>query len=432
MTEIHLNLKNFTDFEEILKILPNEKKYEFTSKKVFRCKKVIMCTCGTEMLHNGYDYARKKGFGKVRIGKQICPNCDKQHHEDKRFWKNLLSQWHETIVSLIYVLKYQDVSWQTISTIMKFILPCGKDKARYLFNRKIEQFEYAQDNYVFVGYDEQHPKKGRMQKFRLALINCETGVPIAEELFDDKSNDTIELFLRRHLDTTKEIVVITDCDRRYPEIFKKIWGNKVIHQKCLMHLNKLVVTDFGKNTSLLNEYNKYMILNIFYNRKKELKFLEKLLKKQDKKTFSSHKEKSLWVKEMKNKFREFVKQLENRRRRLKNNLQQRPLWKATQIFGIIYRQKNLLSEKIQKRLDMIKENWKYFTAFYHIKGCPATNNKTENYFSTSLKTETKKQLRTDEGIINKMKLSAFKRTKGFSKPKKTILEIYGLFRLITT
>ena len=50
-----------------------------------------------------------------------------------------------------------------------------------------------------------------------------------------------------------------------------------------MHLNKLVVKDFGKHTTLLNEYNKYLILNIFYNRRKELKFLEKLLKKQDKK-----------------------------------------------------------------------------------------------------------------------------------------------------
>ena len=81
---------------------------------------------------------------------------------------------------------------------------------------------------------------------------------------------------------------------------------------------------------------------------------------------------------------------------------------------------------------MIKENWKYFTAFYQIKDCPATNNAIENYYSTSLKTHRKKQLRTDEGIINHMKLSALKRTLGFIKPKKTILEIYGLFKLITS
>ena len=80
---------------------------------------------------------------------------------------------------------------------------------------------------------------------------------------------------------------------------------------------------------------------------------------------------------------------------------------------------------------MIKKNWKYLTAFYHIKDCPATNNAIENYYSTSLKTHRKKQLRTDEGIENHMKLSALKRVQGL-KPSKTLLEIYGLVKLITS
>ena len=40
----------------------------------------------------------------------------------------------------------------------------------------VDRHEYKQENYVFVGYDEQHPKKGRTQKFRLALINCQTKI----------------------------------------------------------------------------------------------------------------------------------------------------------------------------------------------------------------------------------------------------------------
>jgi len=35
---------------------------------------------------------------------------------------------------------------------------------------------------------------------------------------------------------------------------------------------------------------------------------------------------------------------------------------------------------------------------YFVKGAPATNNGVENYYSTSLKTHRKKQLRTDRGI----------------------------------
>jgi hypothetical protein len=384
------------------------------------------------MTHNGYDYVRKKHFGRAKVGKQLCPSCGKQHHEDKGFWKNLLSKWVDTTTSLIMALRDSDVSWVKITHVMNYIVPCSKDKARYLFNNRIEQFEYPQDNFLIVNYDEQHPKRGRTQKFRLTLLNYETGVPIAEGLFDNKDEETIEAFLREHLDTEKELIIITDCDRRYPKIFKRIWGNKVIHQKCLLHLNKLVVKDFGKNTSILNEHNKYLILNIFYNRKKELKFLERLLKKLDNKSFESFKEKTEWVKKAKQKFRDYVKKLENARRRNGKNLTQRKLFKAKELFEVLWGQKRLLPKKARERLKMIKKNWNYFTAFYHIKGCPATNNAIENYYSTSLKTHRKKQLRTDRGIINHMKFSALKRIEDFSKPKKTLLEIYGLINLITS
>ncbi len=432
MTQIHLNLNNFLDFKALLGIFPESNQYEFTSKKIFRRKRYITCSCGCQMTYNGFNFVRKKGFGKAKIGKQKCPKCDNIHTEDKGFWKNLLSTWVETATSLILSLRDSDVAWTKISTTMDFIIPCSKDKARYLFNDRIEQFEYPQDNFLIVNYDEQHPKRGRTQKYRLTLLNYKTGVPIAEGLFDNKNEETIETFLREHLDTEKELVIITDCDRRYPKIFKRIWGNKVVHQKCLFHLNKLVVKDFGRNTSLLNEYNKYLILNIFYNRKKELKFLERLLKKLDKKSFKSSKEKIEWVKKAKQTFRDYVKDLENARRRKGKNLTQRKLFKAKEIFEELWKQRQLLPKKARERLKMIKENWNYFTAFYHIKDCPATNNAIENYYSTSLKTHRKKQLRTDRGIINHMKLSALKRIEGFSKPKKTLLEIYGLIKLISS
>lgn len=432
MTEIYLNLNNFNGFETLFGLFPESNQYVFTSKKVFRHKNRILCSCGCYMIHNGFDFVRKKGFGKAKIGKQLCPSCCKQHHEDKGFWKNLLGKWSETITSLIMCLRDSHVSWQKISDVMNFLIPCSKDKARYLFNDEIEQFEYHQNNYVIVNYDEQHPKRGRCQKFRLTLLNYLTKEPIADELFENKDDATIEAFLRKHLDVEKHIVIITDCDRRYPEIFKKIWGNKVIHQKCLLHLNKLVVKDFGKSISLLNEYNKYLILNIFYNRGKEIKFLERLLKKQNKKSFANCKEKNEWLKKALQRFREYVKELENQRRRNEKNLIQRKIYKAEEIFDKLLSQITLFPKIVKNRLNMIKKNWKFFTAFYYVKDCPATNNAIENYYSTSLKTHRKKQLRTDKGLLNHMKLSAFKRIKGFSYPMKSLLEIYGLIRLIAS
>ena len=87
MTEIHLNLNNFLDFEQLLRIFPFSNKYEFNRKKVFRLKIRIMCKCSNLMTHNGYNYARKNGFGKVKIGKQRCSFCGAEHYEDKRFWR---------------------------------------------------------------------------------------------------------------------------------------------------------------------------------------------------------------------------------------------------------------------------------------------------------------------------------------------------------
>jgi hypothetical protein len=81
-----------------------------------------------------------------------------------------------------------------------------------------------------------------------------------------------------------------------------------------------------------------------------------------------------------------VKKLENSRRREKKNLPQRPLWKAKQLFAELLKQKQLFPKKVKDRLKMIKKNWKFFTAFYAVKDCPATNNAIENFFSTSLKT----------------------------------------------
>lgn len=431
MTTIHLTLNNLCDFKLLAEIFPSSSKYEFTSKKVFRLKEHVTCKCGRKMSHNGFDFVRKRGFGKAKVGKQICI-CGKQYHENKTFWKNLLAKWQETVTSMIMILRNSDVSWATISTLMNFIIPCSKDKARYLFNNRIELFEYPQEKYLIINYDEQHPKRGRAQRFRLTLLNYRTGVPIADELFDNKETKTVEAFLKKHLNVNKELIIVTDCDQKYPGIFKDIWGNKVIHQQCLLHLSKLIVRDFGKNPNLYNIYNKYLMLNIFYNRKAELKFLERLLKKLDRKTFSSKKEKQDWIKQAKQKFYDYLRQLEKSRRRQSKNLTQRKLFKAKKNFEKLYWERGIFPKKAQERLKMIKRNWELLTAFYHIKGCPATNNALENYYSTSLKTHRKKQLRTDKGLINHMKLSALKRVKGFSKPKETLLEIYGLIALIIT
>ena len=62
-----------------------------------------------------------------------------------------------------------------------------------------------------------------------------------------------------------------------------------------------------------------------------------------------------------------------------------------------------------------------------MEDAPATNNLVENYHSTSLKTQRKKQLRTERGIKNQMKLSAMKRVGVLGKCEKTLLEAFLMF-----
>lgn len=433
MSEIHTTFFNFSEVGLLKQVLPASDEYEFTAKKVFRKRETPICTCGCKCVHNGYGYVRKKNFGKVKIGKYFCSKCGKHQQEDKIFWKNILAKFQETLISMYMVLRNSDVSYQAISKLMGFLIPQGKDTIYNLFNKKMDLYKYeVNENILIVHYDEQHPRRGRSQKFRLTLLNAKDRTVIADCLYENKDRETIKSFLLEHLDTSKDLVIITDCDQSYPQIFKELWGNRVRHQKCLLHLNKLICKDSGKNTDLLKEYNKYLLLNIFYDRSRELKKLERLMKKQEKQNFSSKKEKQEWIRKAKKEFYKYIRKGEKHRRRKSQNLKQRSLKSAEKKFSKILFEKAFFSKKLQKRIDMIQKNWKILTIFYHIKDCPATNNAIENYYSTSLKTHRKKQFRTDRGLQNQMKLAAFKRQKNFNKPKETLLEIFHKIYLLAT
>ena len=171
------------------------------------------------------------------------------------------------------LLRLHHVSYQGISDIMALIYPQGRDTIFNAFADSVEEtiIPPAEDIRI-VPYDEQHPKKGRTQKYRLTLLDGVTSQPIAEELHDSKNSATITAFLTKYLDPNKRTFVV-----------------------------------------------------------------------------------------------------------------------------------------------------------YFVKGAPATNNGVENYYSTSLKTHRMKQLRTDKGIENQMKLSAMKWAGLLGRCKKTLLEAFLMF-----
>ena len=348
--------------------------------------------------------------------------------EEKRTaWEKIKTEFFNLLGLIYQQLRLNHVSYQGISGILSLIFPQSKDTVFRGFNHSMEDVEIPPlENVLIVHYDEQFPKEGRCQKFRLTILDAKTKQKLADELFDDKSPETIKQFLISKFDISKPIFIVTDFGTSYPKILKEVFGDNLIHQYCLLHLNKLIVSDFPKNTTIAQELLKYRLLNIFYNREKEIEMLRQL-GLEEREIIKNKEVYKSWIKKAKNDFYRFVHELELSRRRNKENIEINSLDKAESNFNELMNEISSFDEQIQKRLKMIKKYWTNLTVFHYVPGAPATNNAIENYYSTSLKTHRKKQFRTDKGILNQIKLSSMKRAGLFNEPKPTLLELFRLF-----
>lgn len=429
MVAINTNFNNFGEAFDILNIFKEfSNDFEITENGVFRKRNPPRCPdCGILMTYNGHNTYTKKNLGSIKIGKYQCPVCKKVLEEERSIWEKIKANFFNQIRRIYRQLRNAHVSYQAISDIIKLIFSQSRGSVYREFNESMEEVEIPKIEKVYiVHYDEQFPKEGRCQKFRLTLIDAKTKQPIVDELFENKDPETIKQFLISHLDTSEPIYIVTDFGTSYPNILKEVFGDKLLHQYCLLHLNKLIVNDFPKNTSIAQELLKYRLLNIFYNRQKEIKMLVEL-ELQEREIIQNKEVYKSWIKNAKNEFYRFVHELELERRRNKQNIELNNLETSETNFAELFNEIDSFDVKIQERLKMIKKNWKNLVMFHVIPGLPATNNTIENHYSTSLKTHRKKQFRTDKGILNQLKLSAMKKLGMFNEPKTTLLELYRVF-----
>jgi hypothetical protein len=429
MTEIQLSLINFP-YREMLTMIFSDysDEFEFTASGVFRRVVPPVCPeCGMPMIRNGFNIYCKGHLGKATVGRYWCKSCGNSIEEGRSFWDKMKAQFFNILTDIMLRLRLNHVSYEEIESIMTLLYPRDKDTIRNMVRCAIENTRVASVKDVrIVHYDEQHPKAGRSQKYRLTLLDGVTRQVIAEELFDSKDADTIEGFFRRNLDVNKPIFIVTDLYRGYSELFEKVFGNIVTHQLCLLHLNKLIVNDFPRKTTIEQELVKYKMLNIFYNRDLEIEFLSCLIEEEKVMRQKSGKEYKAWLKEAMHAFRDFVYKQELKRRREKKNLEQRSYYDAFNNFNCLMKEIDSFEIAVRNRLMVIKKRWPNLTAFYFVDNAPATNNAVENYYSTSLKTHRKNQLEVP-GIEDQMKLSALKRTGIFGRPEKTLLEAFFMF-----
>ncbi len=431
MDSIHSTLKNYSVISGLNEIFPDTKGFEYTKKGVIRAVEKPCCdSCERESIRNGWDLLKRQDLFTLKIGKFLCQICKKTIRSDLSFWEDFIRKWEETLSAFFLRLADRDVALRAISEVMNFLVPMSKDSVMRRIFDSIEKLiiPTIQTKQQIVHYDEQHPKKGRQQQYRLTLRCAITRNILADELFDNKEYETVKNFLIKNLDTKKETVIITDDCPWYASVFDDVFGKNVRHQLCILHLNKLIMKDCGKVKTLQETYNTYLLLDIFFDRAKELSFIDVLIKEQEN---IPEKEREEWLKQARKRFNTFVRSLEKMRRREKKNHTLKTFEEAQKSFIVLKSQAMLLQKPLQKRLKYIEKHWKQFTLFYSIKDCPHTNNILENYFSTSLKTHRKKQFRTDVGLKNKMALSRYKTNQGFSKPMMTFFDwgkIFWIFK----
>ena len=428
MSTINTTLNNFCYAPDMMKTFSEfPHNYEFDENGVLRRSPRPQCICcGKQMNKNGYNSYTKKGLGTIKVGRWSHSECGIFLEEDRTFWETLTQEFFAHLADLTQVLRRHHLSYEGMKEVFSFIFPRSKETSRKLFINRMDQVEFPnQRDIMIVHYDEQHPKKGRTQKFRLTLLNGSTKVPIADELLESKSPKTIKAFLSRHLDPEQSVYIVTDFYRSYPAIFNEFFVNGFHHQKCLLHLNKLIVKEFSRNCSMADEFLKYQLLNIFYDRRKEVRYLKKLVLKENQMKESN--DFVCWFKQAKQAFHKYLRKLENKRRRKKTNLSLRTHIGSVRMFNRLMKKYKTYPKNIQKRLRMIKTNWNNLTMFHHIKGAPATNNAIENYFSVSLKSHQKRQYTSERGITNQMKLARLRRLGRLGCSRITISEVLRKF-----
>ncbi|MGP8330569.1 MAG: ISNCY family transposase, partial [Methanosarcinaceae archaeon] len=178
------------------------------------------------MVHNGYNSYTKKGIGIIKIGKYTCKQCHENLEEDRSVWEQLKTLFIDLLGELYQTLRLNHVAYNAISRLMRLIFPQSKSTIFREFNRSMENTEIPPlENVLIVHYDEQFPKEGRTQKYRLTLLDAKTKRPVADELFDKKDPETIKQFLLANLDTSKPIFIITDFYSSYPPVLKEVFGD---------------------------------------------------------------------------------------------------------------------------------------------------------------------------------------------------------------
>lgn len=412
------NLNNFLVADDIIGFLKEKHDdFVFTHNNVLQYANDPFCPkCNEKMAMNGFNRYGKEKIGKIKAQRYRCPTCKTNHEMSNDVIYGIISNFMKTITNMILKMRSGYLSFECIAETLESIVKLSTDTVRRIFERTVDDTEInIETDFELLHYDEQHPKKNRTDKYRLSLLDGKTRLMIAEEFHDELNKDAVKDFLDRHLPKGKIMFIVTDHLPWYNDLIEEIRPGCLIHQHCILHLNKLVVKDFHRNCSLKDELVKYRLLNIFYDRSEEIEYLQYAGKREIRYKKNHVKGYNNWLLDQRRDFHQFVRMMEKKRRReckksgLPNRMKMWSIGQARANLDELLQNLNGFSTAVQSRIKMIKRDWERLTQFYRLEGAPATNNPIENYYSCSCKQIKKKQHRRSKALLRQWKLYAMKR-----------------------
>jgi len=435
---IETNLNNFfvfqtknIDFSQDNIILTKDNKLQLISRKCPNCQK-------PDIIFNGSKQDNRIIVKEIGLtlykGQYLCKNCKTTGIVRSEELDEWIKQFKEIIRNTVISLAANKLSFEKISQHIKDIF--GKNISiewvRQIYRRAIKKLRRSKPKRVsgYFNYDEQHLKRNGKEVVRITIIDAITKTIILDKKFEDKTKKTISMAIKKALRKYEKQVkcFICDMDDKYPAILEELYGKEVKLQWCVFHLFKHINNEFtegcgyGKakrKLSLMNEYNKMSLFNIFFNHDRELYFLKRLMKKLEQrkslldKSSLQKEEKENVILEyedtLRKEYREYCRTLKkNRRRKDFAKLKKRTYKKALALLYQINTIVGLYPKKLISRIKRIIEHWDKFSLGLIDRKVPLTNNNLEQYYSAKLHQVEKKRFRSDEAIEARLKVSVLR------------------------
>ena len=163
VTQIQFNLMNFPFSEQLIALFGRySDDYEYTSEGIFRLVTPPQCPeCGTLMDHNGSNSHTKRWLGIVKIGKYLCPKCQKNVTEACDFWKDAKKEFFGIFGNFCQLLRVNHVSYEVIEKASSYFYPCDKDTIHTMVSDATEKMEIPEIKDIQIVHYDEPTSKGR-------------------------------------------------------------------------------------------------------------------------------------------------------------------------------------------------------------------------------------------------------------------------------